>query len=134
MNYEQSGAVNFVGDIKTNKEVVKNLRAQSYLRLRDRIYRTYMAVEHGKMCDPDLLISFASECQKLAGLRSELCRLPIKPNSQGLFEMYTKKEMREKFKLRSPNLSDAVMMTEIIYIPKKRNAYVPKNVSIKSYW
>lgn len=134
MNYEQSGAVNFVGDIKTNKEVVKNLRAQSYLRLRDRIYRTYMAVEHNKMCDPDLLISFASECTKLAGLRSELCRLPIKPNSQGLFEMYTKKEMREKFKLRSPNLSDAVMMTEIIYIPKKRAAYVPKNVSIQSYW
>ena len=32
----------------------------------------------------------------------------------GLFELYTKKEMREKFKVRSPNCADAVMMSERI--------------------
>ncbi|MEL7286972.1 MAG: PBSX family phage terminase large subunit, partial [Pseudomonadota bacterium] len=68
-----------------------------------------MAVEKGVMCDPSMLISFDSECDNLTGLRSELCRLPIKPST--IFEMYTKKEMREKFKVRSPNLADAVMMT-----------------------
>lgn len=135
-DYEHSGAVNIIGDTKKNKDVSKNLRGQSYMRLRDRIFRTYKAVEHGVMCDPDKLISFSSECSKLAGLRSELCRMPIKPNSQGLFEMYTKKEMREKFKLRSPNLSDAVMMTEIVYIPKKTDNYDLDSlyVSTQSYW
>ena len=60
---------------------------------------------------PWQLISFSSECENLSGLRSELCRLPIKPNPNG-FELYTKAEMRNKFKVRSPNLADCVMMTE----------------------
>jgi hypothetical protein len=33
----------------------------------------------------------------------------------GLFEMYTKKEMREKFKVRSPNCADVLMMSERIH-------------------
>ncbi len=107
--YEPSGANNF--HEKTNKEIARNLRAQCYLRLRDRVYRTYRAIAHGEFCDPDLLISFSSECESLKGLRSELCRLPIKPNPNG-FELYTKAEMRKKFKVRSPNLADCVMMTE----------------------
>ena len=90
----------------------KNLRAQCYLKLRDRVYRTFKAVTERKMVDPELLISFSSECENLKTLRSELCRMPIKPNSSGLFELYTKKEMREKFKVRSPNCADGVMMSE----------------------
>ena len=74
-----------------------------------------MAVEHGIMCDPDLLISFKSECENLTTLRAELCRMPIKPNMQGLFEMYTKAEMRSKFKVRSPNCADVLMMSERIH-------------------
>ncbi|AHJ87854.1 terminase large subunit [Vibrio phage PVA1] len=111
--YEPSGAQNFQKEKKW-KEMCKNLRAQCYLRLRDRVYRTYLAVEKGVMCDPSMLISFDSECDNLTGLRSELCRLPIKPST--IFEMYTKKEMREKFKVRSPNLADAVMMTERLHV------------------
>lgn len=107
--YEPSGANNFRE--KTNKEISRNLRAQCYLRLRDRIYRTYRAIVHGEFCDPDKLISLSSECQNLGGLRSELCRLPIKPDPLG-FKLYTKEEMRKKFKVRSPNLADCVMMTE----------------------
>jgi phage terminase large subunit len=41
--------------------------------------------------------------------------MPIKPRMDGKFELYTKKEMREKFKVRSPNCADAVMMTERQY-------------------
>ena len=109
--YEASGASNIRNDM-TWKEVCKNLRAQCYLRLRDRIYRTYLSVTKGVMCDPDMLISISSDCEHLSTLRSELCRMPIKPNSSGLFELYTKKEMREKFKVRSPNLADCLMMSE----------------------
>lgn len=111
--YEASGAQNIQKE-KTNKEICKNLRAQCYLSLRDRVYRTYLAVEKGVMCDPSMLISFSSECENLTGLRSELCRLPIKPST--IFEMYTKIEMRSKFKVRSPNLADAVMMTERLHV------------------
>jgi phage terminase large subunit len=115
--YEPSGAQNIQKE-KTNKEICKNLRAQCYLALRDRVYRTYLAVSKGVICDPSLLISFSSECDNLPGLRSELCRLPIKPST--IFEMYTKKEMREKFKVRSPNLADAVMMTERLHVKMVR--------------
>ncbi|NKB39485.1 MAG: hypothetical protein GKR86_00235 [Ilumatobacter sp.] len=111
--YEPSGASNIQREVK-NKEIAKNLRAQCYLKLRDRIYRTYLAVVKGVMCDPEDLISFSSACESLSGLRSELCRLPIKPST--IFELYTKAQMREKFKLRSPNLADAVMMSERLHL------------------
>lgn len=110
--YESSGAQNIQQE-KTNKEVCSNLRAQCYLKLRDRVFRTYQAVINNVFCDPDLLISFDSNCQSLKTLRSELCRMPIKPNMTGRFELYTKKEMREKFKVKSPNCADSVMMSEL---------------------
>jgi len=95
---------------KTWKEVVKNKRAQYYLKLRDRVYKTYLAVEKGQYQNPDELISFDSNIKLLGKLRAELCRMPIKPNGNGLFELYTKPEMKSKFKVASPNLGDSVMM------------------------
>ena len=57
------------------------------------------------------MISFSSDITNLSKLKSELCRMPIKPNANGLFEMYDKKTlMSAKFKLPSPNLADSVMM------------------------
>ena len=112
--YEPSGVTNSVKQM-TWKEVCHNLRAQCYLKLRERVYRTAQAVLHGVMTDPDQLISFSSECENLKTLRSELCRMPIKPRMDGKFELYTKKEMREKFKVRSPNCADGVMMSERTY-------------------
>lgn len=112
--YESSGASNIVME-KTWEQICKNLRAQCYLKLRDRIYRTHRAISEGVMTDPEQLISFSSESESLKTLRAELCRMPIKPNSTGLFELYTKKEMREKFKVRSPNCADGVMMSERIH-------------------
>lgn len=111
--YEPSGAANIVKQL-TWEKVCKNLRAQCYLKLRDRVFRTYQTVVNNVISDPDGLISFSSECDNLKTLRAELCRMPIKPNMKGLFELYTKKEMREKFKVRSPNCADAVMMSERI--------------------
>jgi len=94
---------------KTNAEAVKNKRAQYYLTLRDRIHRTFKAI-NGQYCDPDELISFDSSIPALTTLRSELCRMPVKPNGNGRFELYTKDVMKTKFKFASPNLADAVMM------------------------
>jgi phage terminase large subunit len=112
--YEPSGATNTRKQM-TWDMVCYNLRAQCYLKTRDRIYRTYKAITDNVMTDPDTLISFSSDCENLTTLRSELCRMPIKPRSDGRFELYTKKEMREKFKVRSPNCSDGLMMSERIH-------------------
>jgi phage terminase large subunit len=78
--------------------------------LRNRIYDTYLAVTKNVYKDPDKLISFSSSIPVIQKLRSELSRMPIKPNGNGLFELYTKKEMKTQFKFNSPNLADSVMM------------------------
>jgi len=95
---------------KTNKQTLKNKRAQYYWELRKRILNTYNAIERGVYWDPDKMISFSSEIPLLSALRSELCRIPVKPNANGLIQLYTKDEMKTKFKIKSPNLGDAVMM------------------------
>jgi len=95
---------------KTIGDSFLNKRAQYYYDLRDRCYRTWRAVVLNEMQDPETLISFSSEIKLLSKVRSELCRMPVKPNSSGLFALYTKEELKRKFKLPSPNLGDSVMM------------------------
>lgn len=99
-----------VANQKTNKETFKNKRAQKHWDVRDRVYRTYRAVIHGEYHDPLTLISFSSEMALLSKLRAEACRMPIKPNNSGLNELYTKEEMKAKFKIKSPNIFDSVVM------------------------
>lgn len=94
---------------KTNGETFKNKRAQNYWMLRDRCYRTYKAVVHGEYSDPDNLISFSSSIKLLQKLRSELCRIPKKPNGSGLIQIMSKQDMLS-LHIRSPNIADSVMM------------------------
>jgi phage terminase large subunit len=101
---------------KKNKQVFKNKRAQNYIRLANRMQRTYQAVTQGKYFDPDTLISFSSDIECLPKLRSELCRIPRKPNANGMIQLYTKPEMKTKFKIDSPNLGDSVM--ELMMVPE----------------
>ena len=96
---------------KKNKEALKNKRAQYYLELRNRVYNTFRAVEYKEYKDPSKMISFSSSIDCIQILRAELCRMPIKPNGNGMFELYSKPEMKSKFKLKSPNLADSVMMS-----------------------
>lgn len=130
--YQPSAAVN-IQKQKTNKETFRNLRAQCYFSLRDRVYLTYRAVMHNEPSDPELYISFSKDIQHLGKLRSELCRMPVKPNGSGLFELYTKEQMRKQFKLSSPNLADCVMMSEHKHVKMRNNAPV-RFTKIKSHW
>ena len=114
---------------KTNKQAIKNCRAQYYFELRNRIYRTYMAVTQHIYTDPDTLVSFSSDITDLTLLRSELCRLPIKPNPNGMFELYTKEEMLKKFKIPSPNLADSVkMLFKVVHVPQFGSTKRPKPI------
>lgn len=96
---------------KTNKQTFKNKRAQYYCRLRDRFYNTFLAVTRGEYIDPDEMISISSSIDCLAQLRSEVCRIPRKINPSGFFQIMTKREMKDRLKIESPNLADAVMQS-----------------------
>jgi phage terminase large subunit len=96
---------------KTNKDVFRHKGAQYAFALRDRIYRTYRAVVHHEYADPTQLISFSSSIPLLSKLRAEACRIPRKLNANGFNELYSKEEMKSKFKIASPNLFDAVKQT-----------------------
>lgn len=111
---------------KTNKEVFRNKRAQFYTDLRDRAYLTYRAVVHKEYTDPDRLISFSSDIKMLGKLRAEMCRMPIKPRGDGLIELYTKKDLRDKFKFMSPNLSDSGMMSLRYHSIDEPHIVIPK--------
>lgn len=98
---------------KPNKDTFFNKRAQAYWFLRDRFYKTWQAVERGKYINPDELISLSSDIQCIESLRSELCRIPIKPGAK--IQILSKVEMKKKpYQLPSPNLADSVMMSEMM--------------------
>lgn len=95
---------------KANDQTFKNKRAQYYWRLRDRFYKTYRAVTNGEYIDPDELISISSTMEDIDMLRAEVCRIPKKPNNNGLIQIKSKIEMKS-MGIASPNLSDSLMMS-----------------------
>lgn len=96
---------------KTYAETFKNNRAQYYIALADRFYNTYRCVVKGEYIDPEQMISLDSEgIEDIEGLRSQLCRIPRKPNPNGLLQIMSKQDMKTQG-IDSPNESDAVMMS-----------------------
>ncbi|MFV2055137.1 MAG: phage terminase large subunit [Thiohalomonadales bacterium] len=110
------------------ENVFTNKRNQYYWELMDRIYRTYRSVRFGEYADPDLMISFSSEIKLLSKVRAEVCRLPVKPNANGFLTLYTKQEMKSKFKLKSANLADSLMMNMRYINPQRQVFRKPKPV------
>lgn len=96
---------------KTNKAIFKNKRAQYYWMLRDAVYTTFRAVTMGIYTDPDKMISFSSEIKCIDRVRSEVCRIPKKKNSNGYIQIMSKEDMLKlKPPIQSPNLADSIMM------------------------
>ena len=101
---------------KTYSETFKNNRAQYYMEMAERFYNTYRCVVKGEYVDPDDMISLNSEgIENIQGLRSEVCRIPLKENNTGLYQIQTKLEMK-KAGIASPNMADAIMM--VLWSPK----------------
>ena len=105
---------------KKNRDVFNNKKAQNIISFAERVRKTWLAVEHGKYIDPDELVSFDSATipqNFLQKLRSEACRMPLKPSDK--IKFYTKQEMRNgirqpdgsKIVIPSPNLFDAVVLS-----------------------
>jgi len=100
-----------IRDPKTNKDTFKNKRSQYYWALRDRFYNTYRAVVRGEYIDPDQMISLSTDgIENIDKLRSEVCRIPLKPNNNGYIQIMSKIEMKA-LKIPSPNMADALMMS-----------------------
>jgi len=116
---------------KTNGQTFKNKRAQYYWRLRDRFYQTYLAVEKKRYIDPELLISISSDIECINKLRSEVCSIPLKNNGNGQIQIMSKLEMERVYKLPSPNLADALMMSMIN--PKALNKSID-SMEFSSEW
>jgi len=98
---------------RTNAAMFANLRAQCYWRLRDRMFKTYLAVtKNVKVFNKDELISFSSSIGNLVSLRAEICRIPRKMNvPSGRIQILDKPTMKT-LKIKSPNMADAVMMLQ----------------------
>jgi len=101
-------------NVKTNRQTFKNKRAQYYWALRDKFYATYRAVVLGFASNDEQLISISSAIKLLPLLRSEVCRIPKKYNPNGLIQIMSKQDMWQTHKIKSPNLADALMMSENI--------------------
>jgi len=108
---------------KTYADTFKNNRAQYYIALANRFKATYNFVVKGKHSDPSEMISLNSEgIDDMVGLRSEMCRIPRKPDGNGLEQIMSKIDMK-KAGIRSPNMSDAVMMT--MFSPSQDTDFKP---------
>ncbi len=97
---------------RTNKQMIKNKRAQKYWELRNRMFNTHLAVEKNIWCDPDQMLSIHSDIEEIENLRSELGRIPRKYNPSGMIQIMTKDEMKKLPKpIASPNLGDSAKMS-----------------------
>lgn len=96
---------------RTNKNMFLNRRAQKYIQLRDRCFKTYEARVHGRYYSPDEMISFSKNIKHMDVLRAEMCKIPRKDHAGGKFQIMSKPDMMKLFKIPSPNMSDSVMMS-----------------------
>lgn len=98
-----------IAEPKTNRETFANRRAQFYWMLRDKMFKTYLAVAKGRYINPEELISISGDIPDLAQLRSEVCRIPRKYVAGGKIQLISKPDMK-KMDIESPNMADALMM------------------------
>ena len=72
----------------------------------------YTEYNSGTWLNPDSIISINSEIKLLDKLRSEVCRIPRKPNGSGKIQLMSKKEMKDKYDIDSPGMADCLAMGE----------------------
>lgn len=114
-----------------NKDVFRNMRAQWYCFLRDRFQNTYNAVVKGQWIDPDKCISLSENIDDdtFKRLRQELTQIRRKPGENGSrITLMSKQEMKSKG-IKSPNLSDALMM-----VFANEDVYEDVVLNMKSQW
>jgi phage terminase large subunit len=103
---------------KSYSETFLNNRSQYYMQLAQKFYNTYRCVEKGEYVDPSDMISLDSDgVEDMDRLKSEVCRIPRKPNNRGLYQIMSKLDMKT-LKIPSPNMADSLMMS--LFIPQEQ--------------
>lgn len=120
---------------KRYKDTYRNNRAQYGLTLAARFYNTYKCVIKGEYVDPDDMISIDVDGvidqdgdSMIDHLRSEVCRVPLKPTNDGIKQLQSKEWMKKQG-IPSPNGYDCLTMC--LWSPRARNDeilnYTPKH-------
>jgi phage terminase large subunit len=110
--YEGLSSLSSKDKPKTNGDTFFNKRSQYYIKLANRFYNTYRAVVNKEYINPDDIISISSDIKLIDKLRSEICRIPRKPNGAGKIQLMSKEEMKKKYDIDSPNMADCLAMGE----------------------
>jgi len=97
---------------RTNKQALRNLRAQKYWELRTRVYTTFLALNNVNFRNVPVeqLISFSSDITDLEQFLAEMSKIPRKRNANGFIQIMSKPEMKA-IEIDSPNLADPAMMS-----------------------
>lgn len=110
--YNGLGSLGSKDNPKTNQDMFYNRRSQAYMKLANRFYNTYLAVEKSEYQNPDDLISISSDIKLINKLRSEVCRIPTIPNGAGKIQLMSKPVMKTKLGIESPGMADCLAMGE----------------------
>lgn len=96
----------------TNQDYFANLKAQKWVEVSTRFRKTYEAVELGIEHPWDELISIDEDSvgDRLNRLKIELAAPRKDVDGLGRFKVESKKDMRDKRKIKSPNMADALIM------------------------
>lgn len=113
---------------KTRGDTYTNNRAVAWTNARDRIHRTWVAVERKRQgllvnADPETLLSISSKCKERLALQSELSRPKRMRSPNGKIKVESKPEMRTRG-IVSPNLADGAIICINAHRPvvARRNA------------
>ena len=106
-----------------NSEHFSNIKAQWWHDVSERFRKTYEVITEGANHPIDELISINSATIPVK-LRNQLCQELAAPRKDvdglGKFKVESKKDMREKRKIKSPNIADSVIMA--VHRPKRKKA------------
>ncbi|RKZ79604.1 MAG: PBSX family phage terminase large subunit, partial [Gammaproteobacteria bacterium] len=97
------------GSNKKNAEMFSNLKAQSWWKVRQRFYNTYLAVTEDVEFNDDELISLPSNLDHLDVLKAELSRPRVDYDNNGRTKVESKLDLRKRG-IPSPNIADALIM------------------------
>jgi hypothetical protein len=94
---------------KKNKDMFKNVKAQTWWAVRQRFHDTFKAVAEGKQIPHERLISIPSSLKMATELVSELSRPKRESDEVGRIIVESKKKMAKRG-IKSPNLADSLIM------------------------
>jgi len=113
---------------KLNQDAFKNLKAQAWQNVADRLMNTYNYIEKGIECEHDKIISISSTIPLLKDLITELSTPRAEKDGVGRFMVESKKDLAKRG-VKSPNIADAFIMANFDISKPKHTGATQNTVS-----